>query len=244
MVDHLTKSIYDNIPLPRDTHSIRLLYIHQTLGIDGLIQCHLLPTSLELAGQYEALSYCWGDRTEMGQISVNGEPFEVTKNLFSALDVLRRPDNLRAMWIDAICINQNDYEEKGYQVNMMKEIYARSMRTLIWLGPEDFSTHEAIFFLHNAAGKLDGMKAKRMERSRKLLRLSRGLREADRPLWYLAETFLENDHTSVVKLLQRPWFRRIWIVQEVVFAPEAIVMCGMDSMDWDSFVNADRKSVV
>ena len=238
MSNHPAKNPYTNVPLPRDNSSIRLLDICPTLGADGLIRCILRPTRLDLSVKYEALSYCWGDPKGTEQISVNDESFEVTKNLFSALGVLRRPDAVRTMWIDAICINQKDNEEKNSQVGMMREIYSRSVRVIIWLGSRDFSSHEAMYFLHNVAGKLDKDKTKEMERARKALRLLRGLREAERPLSYFAETFLENDHSSVVQLLQRPWFRRIWIVQEVAFAPEAVILCGKDSMDWDSFVDA------
>jgi hypothetical protein len=85
---------------------------------------------------------------------------------------------------------------------------------------------------------LSANSTERRRRDRKLIPLLMGLREIERPLLYFVGSLLENDHSSVIRLLQRPWFRRIWIVQEVAFAPKATVLCGKDSMDWDSFDKA------
>ncbi|OCL07607.1 HET-domain-containing protein, partial [Glonium stellatum] len=175
--DHRNDGAYANSSLPRDNLSIRLLHILPTLETNGLIRCNFIPTRLDAAIPYEALSYCWGDPKKVAQISVNGEPFHVGKNLFSALGVLCHPDTTRTIWIDAICINQNDRKEKGHQVEMMREIYSRSIRAIVWLGPGDFFTHEAI--------------------------------EAEsRPIYWIESSY-ENNYSSVLKLLRRPWFRRI-----------------------------------
>jgi Heterokaryon incompatibility protein (HET) len=231
--------IYKFSSLPEEGLSIRLLCICPTLDItNGFIRCYLKVIRLDAGVQYEALSYCWGGLEGTEQIYVDGRRFTVTKNLLSALSVLRNPDAPRDVWIDAICINQSDRKEKYRQIDMMRDIYSRSIKVIIWLGPSDFPSHEAMLILSNVVGKLDRKKAQEMDRHRKLIPLLMSLRKIERPLLYFVGSFLENDHSPVIRLLQRPWFRRIWIVQEVAFAPEATVLCGKDSMDWDSFEKA------
>ncbi|CAE7001260.1 HET domain containing protein [Pyrenophora teres f. teres] len=85
---------------------------------------------------YETLSYVWGDASQRREILVKGIPFNVTRSLFEALQVLRRPagGGVRVIWADGICINQNDQEEKTCQVQMMGRIYACGAKVLIWLG--------------------------------------------------------------------------------------------------------------
>jgi hypothetical protein len=80
-------------------------------------------------GDYVALSYSWGNPHETRSIFVNEHRVEVTKNLESALRILREKGPLRAgvkIWIDALCINQKDNDEKGVQVRRMRDIYNRA----------------------------------------------------------------------------------------------------------------------
>src|SRR6266536_1056308 len=74
---------------------------------------------------YEALSYVWGDTNHTRPIRVDQNLLHVTSNLENALRHLRNEVTPRKLWIDAICINQADHEERGIQVNMMREIYER-----------------------------------------------------------------------------------------------------------------------
>ena len=89
------------------------------------IQCKLRIVSLNQNLKYVALSYCWGDQNDHDKISVNGQKITVTRSLATALKYMRRNDKEVILWNDATCINQNDEIEKGSQIMLMGQIYAR-----------------------------------------------------------------------------------------------------------------------
>jgi hypothetical protein len=123
-------------PLPSDSVPIRILELD--LGRKGeKITCSLQQISFPPADgeSYEPLSYCWGDAKNKVSITVDDCSVDVTRNLHAALDRLRLTDKKRRMWVDAICINQDDDIEKTNQVQMMREIYSCGKETLLWLGP-------------------------------------------------------------------------------------------------------------
>lgn len=86
------------------------------------------------AGSYEALSYVWGDTSKKTPIQVNDKTLEIGINLRGALHALRYEDKSRTLWIDAICIDQQNIKERNEQVAAMPQIYSRAMKTVIWLG--------------------------------------------------------------------------------------------------------------
>ena len=106
----------------------------------------------ECTGSYEALSYVWGDGSEKTPIQINGSTLEVGTNLRLALFNLREPNKPRTLWIDAICINQDDISERNQQVTIMGDIYSRARRTVVWLCDEIGSqTKKAIPMLQDLA---------------------------------------------------------------------------------------------
>lgn len=110
------------------------------LGSPIKCQLYQLPLTEDEHVDFFALSYVWGDPTVTKPITLNGEPFEVTANLYSALDQLRSSVNgftEKFVWIDAICINQADIPEKERQIPRMADIYRFTSRSLGWLGPVD-----------------------------------------------------------------------------------------------------------
>lgn len=118
---------------------IRVVHLFPAANIHDEIQCSLVSTSLGsniLNIQYEALSYVWGNPNDRKAIRLNGHIHHVTANLFDALQHLRSKDETRTLWIDAICINQKDDQEKGIQVALMGRIYKEALRTIAWLGLE------------------------------------------------------------------------------------------------------------
>ncbi|KAI0873283.1 heterokaryon incompatibility protein-domain-containing protein [Hypoxylon argillaceum] len=107
------------------------------------IRCELYVVSLQDSPKYEALSYVWGPLTDLVDIDVNGVTFSATQNLHAALrrlrdHIWRGPDyeESRALWVDAICINQQDAEEKAHQVQLMGDIYSQTAKGLFWLGEQ------------------------------------------------------------------------------------------------------------
>ncbi|KAG7005404.1 hypothetical protein G7Y79_00020g049320 [Physcia stellaris] len=133
--------MYDK--LSQEAREIRILFLLSG-DVDEDISCKLVTVSLDNLPDYEALSYTWGDPTVKVPIRVNENILQVTANLDNALRHLRRRDEKRALWVDAICINQDDLEEKSYQIPFMGEIYSRTTNCLAWLGLETAYTKQAI----------------------------------------------------------------------------------------------------
>lgn len=99
----------------------------------GIIHCELRTESLIEPPSYLALSYCWGSPDQTAVINVNGEKVDVTTNLHAALSSLRRR-KLNTVWVDALCINQNDTFERGLQITRMGLIYSKASKVIAWLG--------------------------------------------------------------------------------------------------------------
>ena len=122
-------------PIDLEDCSFRLVRL--SYGEDGPIQCELFDAWLHDTDdiiEYEALSYTWGGTDKPYEIEINGRRMPVTKNLSLALRHLRYPGRDRILWIDAICINQNNNEERGHQVQQMASIYKKAEQVIVWLG--------------------------------------------------------------------------------------------------------------
>ncbi|KAG4430208.1 hypothetical protein IFR05_014310 [Cadophora sp. M221] len=99
------------------------------------IVCSTKTVSLEESLEYTALSYVWGEALYKSPVEFNGrKDFPITKNLKIALEHLRHETERLVLWIDALCIDQNNNEEKMHQVQLMKEIYSGAKETCLWLG--------------------------------------------------------------------------------------------------------------
>ncbi|KAI1179074.1 heterokaryon incompatibility protein-domain-containing protein [Nemania sp. FL0916] len=121
---------------------IRLLKLLKGQWNDS-IRCELYVASLQEQPEYEALSYAWGAQTDLVDIYVNDIPVPARPNLYAALRRLREQistsgDDIdsRTLWVDAICINQQDAEEKTEQVQLMGDIFSQTVNGLLWLGEE------------------------------------------------------------------------------------------------------------
>jgi hypothetical protein len=97
---------------------------------------------------YEALSYAAGDLKDPGSILLNGWPFKVFGNLFLALSQLRFPKTERLLWVDQLCINQIDIPERNSSVLRMCNIYRQAASTVVWLGPAEEGTIQAVQFVN------------------------------------------------------------------------------------------------
>lgn len=191
---------------------------------------------------YEALSYHWGEGEESHAIIIqdkwDSEPIRdfqavvfgimateglrantkrlyVRPNLHSALKRLRAHDRPVALWVDALCIDQNNETEKTQQVMKMNTIYSRAYNVCIWLGSDDpeFHSSRAMAFIKDVIDlrKLDS-----------LLTDDKWI-----PKW-----------ASLFQLLKWSWFSRRWVIQELALAQEASVHCGQSRIHWDDFRDA------
>ncbi|KAF6813396.1 heterokaryon incompatibility protein [Colletotrichum plurivorum] len=136
-------NVYRGAALGR--RQIRVLVLHPGRKSEPLV-CDLSTIDLVGAGgaaTFEALSYVWGYRLLGRSITVNGQSFNITRNLHDALLHLRRPNISRRLWIDALCINQVDLNERATQVSQMGDIYRLASRIIVWLGKGTWATREA-----------------------------------------------------------------------------------------------------
>ncbi|KAH7255102.1 heterokaryon incompatibility protein-domain-containing protein [Fusarium redolens] len=161
----------------------------------------------------------WGDPCNLSTIELNEHPFSVTKNLAIALRHLRDECQVVVIWADAICINQQDLDEKATQVPRMTEIYNKSKKVIIWLGEEAEDSCYAMNFIHG----IDRRLASRAPR----------LRE---DYLAMAQAFDDRALRAINRLLQRPWWSRAWIIQEATCDNETFVRCGRDVTDFTAFV--------
>ncbi|KAM5350720.1 hypothetical protein ACJ41O_007225 [Fusarium nematophilum] len=191
---------------------------------------------------FEALSYVWGSIDHPDSILVESPSDKTTKslrigrNLALALRSLRYQDKTRTLWVDAICINQADDDEKAVQVTRMASIFSLASRVIVWLGPEQDKSAFAMGVLATIGQQVE-------------FSMQTGVLpcpSAERPTWHRREAKLpysREDWQRVSQLLQRPWFTRVWTVQEIALANrQALVRCGHSEMSWDLFRRAITRS--
>ena len=154
---------------------------------------------------YEALSYTWGDPHSKGCIYIENQRVEVRENLEAALRRLRYKGYIRSIWVDAISINQDDHDEKGTQIELMRHIYGNATIVNVWLG-EHADGSEAVMTIFQA---LDQGKLSKGQIAALITM------ETEQPI-----------HKSIAAFFNRQYWKRVWIIQELVCAKDAAVFCG------------------
>lgn len=185
------------------------------------------PKSAIVFGQkYEALSYTWGSEGHGDFIYSGTSRLSVRTNLASALRHLRYEDRERTMWIDAVCINQNDNEERSKQVARMADIFEFANRVIVWLGPEAEDSRVAIDNLRYLGNQVEPISLGLVD-----FLPAPGAQEKD--FWMAnAPPFMSPSvWVALERLLSRGWFYRHWVVQEICLAREARLVCGSDHID-------------
>lgn len=192
-------------------------------------------------GDYMALSYFWGSVEPKRHILLNGLQFPVTSNLWDALAQLRQSHRVRQgfkLWIDAICINQQDVAERNHQVSLMRDIYASAWQVVVWLGGEADDSDLAIITLRWLASVVRDRPS--------MTTFYREKKQIDaRPFfikWATYESPLRKDvNKALFHLFTRPYWRRMWILQEVAMArPDSPVLCGSKCMAWQDIYESAR----
>ncbi|KAI0457222.1 HET-domain-containing protein [Xylaria acuta] len=201
-------SLYQYLPL-RTRHSIRVLELSPSHFGEPHIHCKIRYTHIGAARDtFEALSYTWGDPTPCRTIycDESNAGLEVPLNCYIALRHLRDTKATRTLWIDAICINQHDEQERNSQVKIMGEIYSAAGNTIVFLG--DSTPGSQTLFRHLA----------RTDRHMSFGHGSESLRKPRKEI--ISE--LEN-------LFKRTWFSRVWVIQELLKSSRVTFMCGRDT---------------
>ncbi|KAI6844147.1 hypothetical protein KC340_g2376 [Hortaea werneckii] len=122
-------------PLDKEKREIRILLLQPSEEEDDALYADLEIVSLDSEPEYKAISYVWGDATDTTVMFVNGgKAIEITKSLAAALRRFRESRAFVALWADAVCINQEDLQERADQVRIMGRIYASAIQVNVWLG--------------------------------------------------------------------------------------------------------------
>ena len=172
--------------------------------------CSLSVKSLADEPCYDALSYAWGSIDGPGAIEVDGITVPVTRNLEIALRHLRSVTADRQLWIDAICINQLDVEERNAQVSLMGSIYRTAERVLVWLGEADATSDMAFDLMP----KIDSR-------------------------WVNSAEEASSVWSFYFDATRRPYMSRVWIIQEFALARrDPVVLCGHKQVSWSLFMSA------
>ncbi|KAI3528388.1 hypothetical protein CSPX01_16269 [Colletotrichum filicis] len=213
-----------------DPFEIRVLEILPGTGDDRL-RGRLRHCSLELEARfalavdgsatpivYTALSYTWGPNVFDETIECEGHVKNITKSLAVALRAFRQEGRSVVMWIDQICINQDDNEEKAQQIPLMSRIYQNAMNTVIWLGESTSNSASAIKLLEDVRLLLQFTEKTIGPDEFEGLNLPSESSEVWKALW---------------DFLSRPWFTRLWIIQEVILSFDSWVVCGNHMATWD-----------
>ncbi|KAI4199953.1 MAG: hypothetical protein LQ348_001802 [Seirophora lacunosa] len=195
--------------LRQGSQQVRILKLHPGLW-SANIAAELITADLNtstLEQHYEALSYSWGGHWMLRRsVTLNGCSYLVADTVYNALKELRLPKKERWLWIDAICINQGNLEERGWQVALMDSIYRKAEKVIVWLGkgsPQLDRSHGAVF---------------------------RVIRNADKAL----PTEIDSIRDPIAEMMRARWWSRVWIVQEVALAASVVVRSGPNEVSWDT----------
>ncbi|KAF2664373.1 HET-domain-containing protein [Microthyrium microscopicum] len=220
---------YSELPPGDQRKCARFLEILPGTAQDD-INCQLHQHYLDNAPPYETLSYCWGTTANRTPVQIDGSTLYITKNLRRALFHLRHETQSRLMWVDAICINQNDLPERAEQITIMRDLYRSSTQTVIWIhqGNEEL------------AGALDKcIELAELARADQSVLIGSGPGKDEtskaRSDSEFADKMYGLTEDPIDALLLTPWFSRVWVVQELVLSKRRTLLLGNEQLDWDTF---------
>ena len=223
----------------RSAQAIRVVQVQSADASNGIV-CSLRDLDSLHLQPYHCLSYTWGDPFTSNkalvpptfEIKVDDGHVTITKNLYDALiQLFEDPDfrlnQLQAIWIDQICINQTDTDEKNVQVAMMHDIFHFAASVLAWLGPADVYAHAAI----EANSILN-------EHEQKEPGFFKGLRDITEATQVEEPAGMQLGHwIGCSKFFGRSYFERMWIFQEIVVAKEITAVCGAFKIPWEDLTD-------
>jgi len=205
---------------PLAENEIRILHLLPSRNSEAEIRCNLSRKTIKPL-TYSALSYVWGEPNPAQAISINGMTVYVTPNLFAALRSLRHATEKINIWVDALCINQDDNLEKSHQVRQMGNIYKGARPVYIWLGEEMDDSNLAMELIQLLETMTRDIKS--------------GKTKKETPkLWsdIMRDKSYEQHWPALSKLCNRPYWTRAWIVQEITATDYGILCCGASRASW------------
>lgn len=212
-LSHLNPLQYRKLDASSGRQPFRLIHILPG-EFSHPIECYLNHYTLDECPEYECLSYCWGLSTDKVPVVCNEATLHITPSLESALHYLRDENDPRTIWIDQIAINQEDVEERTQQVRIMRTIYENAVRTIAWLGEPTADSDLAIEYCKRVVSTLftdeeflnqvnEGTAGKWAGPGR--------LIKAE-----FAKTITTEEEVALARLIKRPYFSRMWVIQEVI----------------------------
>lgn len=222
-------------PLERERRHIRVLRVTRLAQSDARktsFAAQLVHVALDDDPTYLAISYAWGEKSVVGYfLDADGVETQLgySEVILNIVSTLVLPGATLYLWIDAVCINQEDPNERASQVAIMGDIYRQAQQVIIFLGTADDTSTRAMDLLQLTRGFIqangDVLPALRIEDFEKRS-LGAGIPPAS---W-----------AAVARLLSRPWFTRCWAVQEVALASDAVAVCGRHAVRWDELCQLCR----
>ncbi|TDZ32205.1 Heterokaryon incompatibility protein 6, OR allele [Colletotrichum spinosum] len=198
---------------PLNDFQLRLLEISPQRM--STLKCKLITESVLSPPEYVAVSYAWGDEGDTQELELGGIVVPVAVSLHGALKALRQRNKPVTVWIDGLCVNQQNRDEKAEQIALMAMIYGKAQSVAIWLGPDADRSSSTVSLLKKLSRE-----AKSPHRIRELLKTN------------------ERDVSAIVSLFERDYWKRLWVVQEVYVARKATVYCGSTKLPWDIYESA------
>ncbi|KAI3319151.1 HET-domain-containing protein [Xylariaceae sp. AK1471] len=178
---------------------------------------------------FEALSLYFVEHygTRKSDNESHHQTISITQNLATALQHLRHQDEARILWIDAICIDQSNLQEKSHQVAFMGEIYKHARQVVVWLGPAANNSGRALKVLGEIGSQVT------VDWLNSTMSPNPGARDATLGLAHepFPSYFTPDDASAVEALWARTWFERVWVRQEVALATSAVFQAGHDFLD-------------
>ena len=218
-------SVYNYRLLQPTVQEIRVLHINQHRNVSDRtpMRCKLKHISLQdvPVEPFLAVSYCWGSSKKRVPLFVDGQNVTIPQTAAIAIQKLSKGSSY-PLWIDAVCIDQNNLQEKSQQVNMMKEVYSMAISVSIWLGSAERSTADAIASIEKihqqcleAIGGLEHLNTH--------LYGIGGFKYSDAPL-------PDCDWPALQAFYAAQWFGRLWVIQEIGLAKDSTFFVGSFSI--------------
>ncbi|KAE9367374.1 HET-domain-containing protein [Stipitochalara longipes BDJ] len=199
----------------------RLLTIR---GVGDFPEVEIEAVPMDGAPEYAAVSYAWGGGVSSRTFLCDGRNFAVSAHVLDLLNHLGLAWQDHKIWIDAICINQADGAEKAVQVAAMRDVYYNAEKVIVWLGANE---DESEMVLQNMEAFLEwGLQVRRTGFT------------PEQEEWPRLNPPPDSLCRALGRFLTRAWFHRVWVVQEMLLAKEALLVCGNRFVDWDVFCRA------
>ncbi|EXF76998.1 hypothetical protein CFIO01_08700 [Colletotrichum fioriniae PJ7] len=211
MAMRMTKFKHKPLRRPNEFRILRLRA--QPCFQNSPVQCDIIHATLDSPPSYRAVSHRWASTGDEPQIIlVNGAPSLVSTSIYDLLVELRRMRLSQLLWIDSICIDQADAQEKSRQVGLMREIFEEATSTIGWLGKSPVA-------------------AKAFELVRRIVTTDK----IDHDELLSLKSSPSSGWQELLSLLTNSWFERVWIIQEIAASKETVLRSGNAIIHWEVF---------